>query len=111
MLLGVYQVKGTRAVVRQVVEMENVEPSATQFAINPEREYQVLEAAAQAGLDLVGIFHSHPAPPHPSARDLQFMEYNPCPWVIDGVQGLRHMLKAYQMIDGCLHNVAIQITG
>lgn len=110
MLLGVLQVKGTRAVVKRVVEMENVEQSASQFAIDPEREYQVLEAAAQDQLDLVGIFHSHPAPPYPSVRDLQFMEHNPCTWVIDGIQGVRHALKAYQLIAGRLHDVQVRTT-
>ena len=108
MLLGVLQVKGTRVVVKRIVEMENVEQSASQFAIDPEREYQVLEAAAQDKLDLVGIFHSHPAPPDSSARDLQFMEHNPCTWVIDGIQGVRHTLRAYQLIAGHLHDVRVQ---
>ena len=108
MLLGVYQARGAKAVVRRVVEMENVEQSPFQFAIDPECEYQVLEAAAQERLDLVGIFHSHPAPPYPSARDLQFMEDNPCAWVIDGIQRVRHVLKAYQLVAGCMRNVQLQ---
>jgi len=111
MLVGVLQVKGTRVVVKRVVEMENVEQSASLFAIDPEREYQVLEAAAQDKLDLVGIFHSHPAPPYPSVRDLQFMEHNPCTWVIDGIRGVRHTLKAYQLIASRLHDVQVQTVG
>jgi len=108
MLLGVPQAKGTRVVVKRVVEMDNVEQSASRFAIDPEREYQVLQAAAQDRLDLVGIFHSHPAPPYPSVRDFQFMEHNPCTWVIDGIQGQRHALKAYQLIAGRLQDVQVR---
>lgn len=111
MLLGILQLKGTRAVVKRIVEMENVEQSDSQFAIDPEREYEVLEVAAQERLDLVGIFHSHPAPPYPSVRDLQFMEHNPCAWVIDGIQGARHVVKAYQLIAGRLHDVQVQTLG
>jgi len=111
MLLGSIQGKGARVVVKRVVEMENVEQSASQFAIDPEREYQVLEAAAQDKLDLVGIFHSHPAPPYPSVRDLQFMEINPCTWVIDGIQGVRHRLKAYQLVAGHLRDVQVLTVG
>ena len=111
MLLGVFQAQGARAVVRRIVEMENVERSPSQFAVDAEREYQVLEAAAEEKLDLVGIYHSHPAPPYPSAQDLRFMEYNPCTWVIDGIQGVRHAVKAYRLVAGRLHSVRVQTLG
>jgi hypothetical protein len=36
------------------------------------------------------------------------MEHNPCAWVIDGIQGVRHAMKAYQLLASRLHDVRIQ---
>jgi proteasome lid subunit RPN8/RPN11 len=89
--------------------MENTDESTSEFAVDPEHQYQVLEAATRDRLEQVGIFHSHPAPPYPSTRDLQFMEHNPCVWIIDGIQNQRHAMKAYQLLGGRLHDVPIRM--
>ena len=39
--------------------------------------------AEEKGLDVVGIFHSHPKSlPSPSNTDIKFMKGNPIPWII-----------------------------
>ena len=107
LLLGTFRDGGSTAVVLRIEEMENISRSPSKFAIDPEQQYRVLETAAQDNLDQVGIFHSHPAPPKPSHWDLEYMEYNPCVWVIDGIQGKRHRMKAFQLINGQLYSVRI----
>lgn len=107
LLLGTYQSAGTTAAVTRVVEMKNIAESTSTFSIDPEHQYSVLTAATNEGLDQVGIYHSHPAPPSPSGWDLEYMEYNPCVWVIDGIKGRRYRMKAYQLIEGRLFSVDI----
>ena len=112
LLLGAFREEDSTAIVIQVVEMENVAQSSSSFAIDPEHQYRILTTASLNNLDLVGIFHSHPAPPHPSGHDLEFMMYNPCAWVIDGVsRDGRHSMRAYQFIEEQLHEVTIRIRG
>ena len=60
--------------------------------------------AEEKGLDIVGIFHSHPKSlPSPSYTDMKFMKGNPIPWII--YSGLTKEMKAY-----LLDSEIIQIT-
>lgn len=109
LILGTYQKEKAIAVAKQIVEMENVAKSPSTFAMDSEQQYEILSAAAQDNLDQVGVFHSHPAAPSPSSWDLEYMKFNPCVWVIDGIVGLRHRMKAFQMLDDQLCRVRIKI--
>jgi proteasome lid subunit RPN8/RPN11 len=54
----------------------------TSFSVNPETEYNLLIEAEKKGDSLVGIFHSHPAPPRPSPTDMKNMHLNPVIWLV-----------------------------
>ncbi|TFG29557.1 M67 family peptidase [Candidatus Thorarchaeota archaeon] len=69
--------------------------SLTTFSVNPEREYQLLIEAEKRGDSLVGIFHSHPAPPEPSKTDLRNMHLNPVVWLISSKLTGTWITKAY----------------
>jgi proteasome lid subunit RPN8/RPN11 len=57
--------------VGAVTAIENQLHSPTEFLMEPAAQVQALLAFEQAGLELVGIYHSHPAgPPHPSPTDV-----------------------------------------
>jgi len=109
LILGTYQKENTIAVAKRIVEMENVAKSSSTFSMDSEQQYEILSAAAQENLEQVGIFHSHPAAPSPSSWDLQYMKFNPCVWVIDGIVVARHRMKAFQMLDDQLYQVHIKI--
>lgn len=69
--------------VSQVECLENVSKSrTTSFAVDPETQYRVLVEAEERGEEMIGIFHSHPAPPSPSSRDRENMRLNPVVWLI-----------------------------
>lgn len=75
-------VRKLEVVVTRLEFLENVAASTTSFAVDPEREYHLLVDAEERGEELVGIFHSHPAPSRPSSRDLRNMRLNPVVWAI-----------------------------
>ncbi|MFX1566604.1 MAG: M67 family metallopeptidase [Promethearchaeota archaeon] len=108
LLLGTYLDNGLTAKVIRVAETKNIAQSITAFEIDPEHQFSILTAAAEEGLEQVGIYHSHPAPPEPSASDLEFMQYNPCVWIIDGLKNLRFRMSAYQLLQGFLISVDIK---
>ena len=63
--------------------MENDSPhNLTSFSIDPEIQYSLLMDADIRGESMVGIFHSHPAPPRPSQSDMKNMQLNPVVWLI-----------------------------
>ena len=75
-------VNGLEVLATRLELLENVAASTTSFAVDPEKEYHLLTEAEERGEEMVGIFHSHPAPPRPSSRDLRNMRLNPVVWAI-----------------------------
>ncbi|NIQ06389.1 MAG: M67 family metallopeptidase [Candidatus Korarchaeota archaeon] len=69
--------------------LTNVTQSRVRFEVDPEEFYTVIERAEAEELDLIGFFHSHPAPPRPSDIDLTYMKFWPNSYwlIIDGNTG------------------------
>lgn len=69
-------------IVSDVITLKNSDSSPVSFSIDPDdliNAYQVSEAR---NLQVVGIFHSHPAEPFPSSTDKKYMKINPVVWLI-----------------------------
>lgn len=84
--------------------------SKTSFMVNPEEQYRLLVEAEERGEELVGIFHSHPAPPFPSSRDRQNMKLNPVVWLIASKDSGKWVSKAFLMEDDQVQEVDLQLT-
>jgi proteasome lid subunit RPN8/RPN11 len=62
---------GTGKIVTNVVPVENHDHSPVHFSMEPLAQLDAFLRMEKDNLELVGIFHSHPAgPPAPSATDL-----------------------------------------
>lgn len=68
--------------VTRVEPVDNVLKSSVAFEVDPMVEYRLLLDAEARGEEMIGIFHSHPAPPMPSKQDLRNMDLNPVVWLI-----------------------------
>ena len=89
--------------------MENEsKTSQTAFSINPESESQLLIEAEERGESLVGIYHSHPAPPEPSKTDLRNMRLNPVIWLIASKLTGGWITKAYILKDEIANEIPIK---
>jgi proteasome lid subunit RPN8/RPN11 len=62
--------------------MRNSDESPRSFRIESQELINGYLTAEKMNLNVVGIFHSHPAPPIPSSTDKIFMEINPVVWLI-----------------------------
>ena len=63
---------GAGARVAKVYPMMNAKPGPVSYEMDPEEQFRVLNDIHQAGLAMVGIFHSHPAGrAYPSGVDVQ----------------------------------------
>lgn len=80
----------------------------TAFSVNPETEYQLLIEADEQGESLVGIYHSHPAPPVPSETDLRNMRLNPVIWFISSKLTGDWVTKAYMLIGENVNEIPIK---
>lgn len=69
--------KGTNAYVEQVIPIANIAANPqNQFWMEPQQQIQAMYTLAQAGLEVVGIYHSHPQGPlYPSETDINECAY------------------------------------
>ncbi len=72
--------------VEEVYFVTNRLNSPTEFEMDPLEMAKGIDEAERKGLEVVGVFHSHPqCPPRPSGRDLEGMEVWPVVWlIVDG---------------------------
>ena len=85
---------------------ENIDKSEVNFTISNEQLMEGYTMAEDKGLDIVGIFHSHPnSQPSPSNTDIKFMKGNPVPWII--YSGITKEMKAY-LLDSDLIQIPIE---
>ncbi|MFX1416544.1 MAG: Mov34/MPN/PAD-1 family protein [Promethearchaeota archaeon] len=103
-------VRNSEVVVTRLEFLENVAASTTSFAVDPEREYHLLIDAEERGEEMVGIFHSHPAPPKPSPRDLRNMRLNPVVWAIASKSTGSWETRAFLLEGENLIDVRIDLT-
>jgi len=68
--------------VMDSLSMRNSNASPTRFRIESQELIDGYLTAEKMKLNVVGIFHSHPAPAVPSSTDKIFMEINPVIWLI-----------------------------
>ena len=85
---------------------ENIDKSEVNFTISKKQLIEGYTIAEDKGLDIVGIFHSHPnSQPSPSNTDIKFMKGNPVPWII--YSGITKEMKAY-LLDSDLIQIPIE---
>jgi proteasome lid subunit RPN8/RPN11 len=67
---------GESVQVEEIYPMENILHSPERYQLDPEAQVEVFLSVERRGLEVVGIYHSHPkGPPHPSATDLDEAYY------------------------------------
>ena len=75
-------IHGEDAIVRKIIFAKNADKSQDAFSIEPNELFEAYKEVENSGLDVIGIFHSHPAPAVPSTTDAKYMEINPIPWLV-----------------------------
>jgi [CysO sulfur-carrier protein]-S-L-cysteine hydrolase len=98
---------GENNAVVEILPMRNVDESPVTFSIESTELVDAYNLAESKGLQVIAIFHSHPAQPSPSSTDIKFMEINPIVWLIYSTTEWR--LKGY-VYDDYVKEVTIKIT-
>jgi len=105
LLLG--RVSGSEVEVTDIVLVENADRSAVSFHIDPQILLKIYRRADDEGKEVVSVFHSHPAPPSPSAMDVEFMQSNPVVWLVLSTSS--DQFGAYQLQGGAVKQVKIVV--
>lgn len=99
-------VRGGDAHVSGLEIVSNESASPDRFSVPAQELISAYGRAASCGLDVVGIFHSHPASPAaPSGTDVEYMRINPVPWLI--YSGLDGSTRAFVLEGGAPAEVPI----
>jgi [CysO sulfur-carrier protein]-S-L-cysteine hydrolase len=91
----------------EILPMRNADGSQVSFSVEPKEVIRAYDFAESKTLQVIGIFHSHPAKPAPSGTDIKFMEINPIIWLIYSTT--EHKLGAY-VYDRDVREVTVKIT-
>jgi len=107
---GILAGRGTT--VEKVYALTNENPSPTFYQIDGQEQFRVLREMREAGRDLVGIYHSHPAGrAYPSSTDVELAFYPEAVYVIVSLIERRDpCMKGYSIVDGNVTEVPLNIT-
>lgn len=102
---------GEGETVLAVLPVENALHSPVRFRMNPEEQLRAFTRIEQEGMDLVGIFHSHPkGPRHPSGLDVAEFAYPGVVNVICFRNGAGWEAKGFWMGGGKYDEVPVRVT-
>jgi [CysO sulfur-carrier protein]-S-L-cysteine hydrolase len=93
--------------VVEIIAARNADQSIVSFSVDEIELIELYERAEARGLQIVGIFHSHPSKPAPSSTDVEFMRINPIVWLI--YSSVTHEFRAY-ILENELEDVEMEST-
>lgn len=93
---------GDGGVITTLYRVESEEKSPRSYFMVPERQVEVMMDIEKKGLEMMGIYHSHPGlRPYPSRRDIEMAFYPECFYFIVSVWEDRDpRVKVFNIADG-----------
>ncbi|MBX5465745.1 MAG: M67 family metallopeptidase [Clostridia bacterium] len=86
--------------------------SPTAYSIDPEELLWLFQRLEREGLELVGLFHSHPrGRAYPSATDVRLAYYPQAVYLIASLAGAGPELRGYRIAGGRVERVALVSPG
>jgi proteasome lid subunit RPN8/RPN11 len=100
---------GKNGVISLSYELKNVDQSTEHFSFDPKEQFAAVKDARTKGLEICGVYHSHPASPaRPSAEDIK-LAYDPnILYFILSLAGGKEDLKAFKIKDQKVEAVTIE---
>ena len=102
---------GSCRVITRVITTANAMASAAEYAIAPKELFQSMREIREAGLEFMGIYHSHPTGDNrPSARDIDQAYYSDVAYFILSPQkDTAKPVRAFSIRDGKTSELEVQI--
>lgn len=92
---------GVGGVTQRVFPITNVLQSENRFRMNPVEQVKAMHTIQEAGLRLLGIYHSHPnGPSQPSATDLDEAAYTEAAYLIFWPEEKQWQARGYRILNG-----------
>ncbi len=95
--------------VKEIISIRNQAASPTRFRMDPEEQLRAFEHMESEGMDLLGIYHSHPeGPDRPSPTDIAEAAYQSVYVIWWRAQG-NWSVRGWWIEDGRLSDVKLEI--
>lgn len=102
---------GAEGVITRVFAATNAKDSSTEYAIAPKESFQSMRKIRAAGLEFMGIYHSHPNGDNkPSPRDIAQAYYPDVAYfILSPRKDTAKPIRAFSIRDGKTAELDIQI--
>ena len=102
---------GSDAVIAAIFPAQNALASATAYVIAPGELFRMFREMRAAGLEHLGIYHSHPAGGNwPSPRDIERAYYPEVSYfIISPAPAARQSVRAFSIREGRVSELTIEI--
>jgi len=96
----------------RLYEMTNADAAIDHFTMVPQEQFQVAKAMRGEGLEMLAVYHSHPASPaRPSQEDVRLALTPGVIHVILSLAETEPMVKGFRIEGGVVTEVAVGIVG
>ncbi|MBF0217096.1 MAG: M67 family metallopeptidase [Candidatus Omnitrophica bacterium] len=90
--------------------MVNIDASAEHFSFSPEEQFRVMKEARGKGLEMVAVYHSHPATPARLSEEDIRLAYDPdMVHVIISLKDDKVDIKAFNVRDSAVSEVKMEV--
>lgn len=97
--------------VDKVYSLVSENPSPTFYRIDSKEQFRVLREMREAGMELIGIYHSHTgSPAFPSPTDVELAYYPEAVYMIISLMDRQNpIVKGYDICEGKISDVPLDI--
>lgn len=104
---------GKDGLVEEVYPLSNQDNSAVTYFASPEEQLEVFKDLRKKGLELMLIYHSHPASPAwPSRTDVERAFFPKAAYLIVSLENVnRPEIRAFKIQEGKIKKITLKVTG
>ncbi len=102
---------GTAGTIEEIFPAHNALNSAKAYEIAPDELFSLFRSMRDSGLELAGIYHSHPTGDNsPSKSDIDLAYYPGVPYVIlSPLENTPQPIRAFLIVDGAVSELEIKL--
>lgn len=102
---------GKDGTVSRIFRTTNIDKSSISYMMEPSEQFRAFKEMRAEGLELLGIYHSHPtSQAYPSQTDVRLAFYPDVAYLIASLQNPdKPVIKGFRIVDGIISDEALEI--